>query len=136
MTRHQRNEDRDEGNTAIFSRYARKLLLLIPTLISVGYNITTLFGLEVALAKKSAVKIIVLSMIATCLFLSAWLSFLVLLFFYLLSWQISAVVSVFIIFVTNLVAFGVVTYFIIKLKKHLFFPAIRHQLIKVKRKLY
>lgn len=105
----------------------KDVLLLVPNLVSIARNITTLINLEARLAGKTALVLIVLSVVYAVLIVSVWLCVLALLFIYLLSLHLSPSLSLLVILVLNIALLVIIGFIISRIKKNLFFPVTSKQ---------
>ncbi len=98
------------------------LLLLIPNILGIIRNITTLINLEARLAGKAVVLIIIFSVIYAILLTSTWICLLALLFIYLTSLQLSTMSALLIILGLNVLSLAIIGLVISRAKKNLLFP--------------
>ena len=104
-------------------RTMRNLISLVPNLIAIVSNITTLINLEARLAGRALLFLITLAVVSAILIMSLWMCLLAMLVVYLLSVQWSLLASLAVVLVLNIIFFVVVTIMMAKAKKHLLFPA-------------
>lgn len=111
------------------------LLLIIKNLAQLYLNkisnLAQLASLEAQLARKTLATLVFLTLILAFLFISTWMSLLLLLFIYLISLHYSLLFASFIIVLLNLLLFIIISLYMSRIKKNLFFPATRRQLSRL-----
>ncbi len=121
------------GNAAVFSRYAKKLLLLIPNVMRLSYVFSALITYEARLAGKSLFNIVLLTSVVIMFLISAWICLLgLLLTYFVFSLQWSWLFAVSTLFAFNLIGLIIAMVAISKSKHNLFFPETRRELQKIK----
>lgn len=115
------------------SRTIRTLIVLIPSLVSLFSNITTLVSIEARLAGKSILSIVVLSLFLASLLTTMWICILALAFVYLVSLHISIMISLTILLLSNLILFCIIVLIIARKRNKLLFPMTRQQLRSISR---
>jgi hypothetical protein len=104
------------------SRMLKDIIFMVPSLFFSVTNLTAIISAEAELAIKSLIILIILCFLTAALITAAWLCLLAMLFMWLLSLQISFVVSFLILFACNVVILGIVFYVISRYRKNLSFP--------------
>jgi hypothetical protein len=104
------------------SKTVVNLLLLLPSLLSLFSNLTSLIKIQAGVAGKRLIVLIVLAVAIAFLLLSSWLCLLALLFIYLTSLQLSMVMCVSIIFIANTILLFIVSLAALRVKNNLLHP--------------
>ena len=102
--------------------------IFIFTLFKLIPNLISLVELEAHAAKKSLISLLILYLIAGSLLTSTWLCILAMSFIYLISLNLSWLLSIFIIVAINVMLFILVAIMIMKSKKNLSFSRTRQLL--------
>jgi len=118
------------GNTKkkpSFSRAILNLIVLVPTIFGLLQKIVTLLEAEARLAGQSFIQLIVLSMVFGSLLTATWVGVLAMLYLYFQSLAWTPLLSLFVLFVINVLTLIIVAFCLCKAKKNLFFPEVRSQ---------
>ena len=113
------------------SRKLLNLIMIVPTLFSVVARVMCLLEYEAHLAGRSLIKLVFLLMVTITLLISVWFCVLAMLFLYFTACHLSWLLSLFLIFILNMLLLVIVGLTISKVKATLAFPA-TFQLIKAK----
>lgn len=122
-------------NKSSLSRTITDVVQLIPNLVRIVCNITTLINFEARLAGKALIGIVMLAVISAILVTSIWICLLALLATYLLSIQWSLMMTLVIVLLLNICLFIIVTIMMAKAKKNLFFPATSEECRELKERI-
>ena len=90
-------------------------------------DLVNLAAIEAQLALKTLVILAILIFIVGSLLTACWITILTFIFFYLVSLNLSYLISSAIIVGINITVLAIVLFIIYKIKDNLFFPATRHQ---------
>lgn len=112
----------NKHTSSFFSRLLKRVLMFVPTIIGTSYGIANVIGAETMLAKKNATILLSLGLTAFVLLLSTWLCLLGILFFAMLAFSLSPIVSFFILLLINIILFLLLLFVIFKIKNRGFFP--------------
>lgn len=110
------------------NNFIQIIINIISAYIDRVIDIIHLAELEIRLALRTLIGILILSLVLLILLSSTWLCFLFLTFIYLISQHFSWLLSAFIITMLNVVLITLIVFSILRMKKNLSFPATRRQL--------
>ena len=102
-----------------FSKAIIDLVLLIPNIIRLIADLTTVIGFEVRKTGKSIFVLFILAFILAILICSFWFAALGLLFFYLISLHLSFMLSISVLLLSNFFLLGIVAAITCRVKKNL-----------------
>lgn len=102
-----------------------KTILLVPNLVNIVSNITTLINIESRLTGRTLLSLIVFAVILGTLLVSTWMCVLALLFVWLTSLLWSPIYILLMIGMLNIIMSIIISVVIVKLKSNLLFPATR-----------
>lgn len=115
--------------------FIRQLIMLIPNILNLVTNLTSLIQLETKLAGRSLVTLISLAVVFGTLLVSSWLIVMGIIFLILQTYQWSLMQALLLVFALNIVLLGLIGFLLAREKKELFYPGTRRLLKNIRSNL-
>ena len=101
------------------------LIMIIPSVIRLIANLTSLIELETRLSGKNLIVALILCLLCGSLLTATWLCMLAMLFLYLISLPLGSFTSLSILLIANILFLIIVGYVLLRVKDNIFFPRTR-----------
>ena len=107
------------------SRVISKLIRVVPNVLNLACNMTSLLELEARLASRTVVYLLMLICMSVVLLTSTWMCMLAMIFIYLTMIHVNIFLILFILILLNIVLLLIIGMIVSKIQKNIFFPNVR-----------